>query len=370
MSSDLAPLFEPIEINGLKLRNRFFMPAMQRGFVDDCKPTDDMIETLRQRGEGGVGLIISGGTSVDRPSGFWLDIFLQLTDDSHDVWRRKISTIQATGAKFFMQLWHPGSIRRVDPDSPHAAHDTLSPSGLIKAGETNGRAATKAELDDLLEAHVDAAVTAKALGADGVEVHAAHGYFLDQFLWSETNQRDDEYGGSTLAERARYPTAMVAAIRAAVGPDFVISFRFSQYKEAVYEAKIAEHPDDLDEFLLNLRQAGVDCFNVSARRFWLPEWPEIHPKMTFAGWVKSKTDAVVLGIGSVGLTTDVVQDLFDKQSAELQPVEADLAAVASAIAAGDYDMIGVGRLQIANANFVQLVAERRFDEIVKFQRAS
>ena len=112
------------------------------------------------------------------------------------------------------------------------------------------------------------------LGADGVELHAAHGYLMDQFLWAETNQRTDEYGGPTLAQRARYPAAVAAAMRDAMGPQLVLSFRFSQFKEVDYGAAIARDPDDLRGMITLLRSAGVDMFNVSSRRFRKPEWPD------------------------------------------------------------------------------------------------
>ena len=94
-------------------------------------------------------------------------------------------------------------------------------------------------------AYVNAAEHAQSLGADGVEVHAAHGYLMDQFLWAQTNQRDDEFGGPTLAHRARYPALIVAAIRKATGSDFTISFRFSQFKEVDYGAVVAPDPEEL-----------------------------------------------------------------------------------------------------------------------------
>ena len=114
-----------------------------------------------------------------------------------------------------MQLWHPGSIRKVDPGEPFYDHPTLSPSGLVQKGRINGRAMTAQELEDLKASYVRAAEHAKALGFDGIELHSCHGYLLDQFLWAETNLREDIYGGATLADRARYPAAILRAIRAA-----------------------------------------------------------------------------------------------------------------------------------------------------------
>jgi len=114
-------------------------------------------------------------------------------------------------------------MRKVADGHPLANHPALSPSGLIQSGRPNGRAMTAQELRDLKQAYVSAAQHAQSLGADGIEVHSAHGYLLDQFLWAETNTRADRYGGRTLAERARYAAEIVADMRRAVGADFVIS---------------------------------------------------------------------------------------------------------------------------------------------------
>ena len=86
-------------------------------------------------------------------------------------------------------------MRRVAEGHPLAGYPALSPSGLIQGGRSNGRAMTGAELDELKQAYVRAALHAQSLGADGIEVHSAHGYLLDQFLWPETNRREDGYGG-------------------------------------------------------------------------------------------------------------------------------------------------------------------------------
>jgi 2,4-dienoyl-CoA reductase-like NADH-dependent reductase (Old Yellow Enzyme family) len=128
------------------------------------------------------------------------------------------------------------------------------------------------ELDAIKAAFVKGALAAQQLGACGVEVHACHGYLLDQFLWAETNRRTDGYGGDDMAARVRFPAEIVSAIRSAVGPEFIISFRFSQWKEVNYKARVAQTPSDLKLLLDRVSASGADIFHASARYFWIPEW--------------------------------------------------------------------------------------------------
>ena len=135
-------------------------------------------------------------------------------------------------------------------------------------------------------------------------MHGAHGYLLDEFLWEKTNLRTDEYGGS-LAARTRFPAEVVAAVRAAVGPDFPIIFRFSQWKATDYDASIAGDPTELQELLAPLVDAGVDVFHPSTRRHYAAAFPDADPALSLAGWTKKVTGVPVIAVGSVGLDTAV-----------------------------------------------------------------
>ena len=119
---------------------------------------------------------------------------------------------------------------------------------------------SKADIQEVIAAFAQAARDAQAIGMDGVEIHGAHGYLIDQFFWEGSNQRDDEYGGS-LANRSRFAVELVRAVRAAVGADFPIIFRFSQWKQQDYSARLVETPEGLREFLAPL---------VEGRRRYLP----------------------------------------------------------------------------------------------------
>ncbi|MCX4642002.1 MULTISPECIES: 12-oxophytodienoate reductase [unclassified Streptomyces] len=363
------PLFAPVQVNATTVRNRFVLPAMQRG-TRDYRPTPGMADTLRRTAEGGSGVIISEGAAPDHPAAYWQPAFGIIGRETVDDWRRVAHAVLGTGdTVFLMQLWHPGALRLVldGVPNPHPGHPALSPSGLVQEDRPNGEAMTRRDLEDTKEAYVQSALIAQEVGAHGIEVHCAHGYLLDLFLWHETNRRDDEYGGATLAERAAYPAEIVSAIRAATGPDFVISCRFSQWKEVDYGARIAEHPDDLGPFLARMRDAGVDMFHVSTRRFDAAAWPELDSRRSLASWVKTMTDRPVVAVGSVGLTTDLARDIFDNEDPELR-LEEDIVRVRSGLKAGDFDLIGVGRAQIANTNLVNRVRDGDFVGLRDFRK--
>lgn len=368
-SDDLDILFTPVSVRGLALRNRFVMPGMQRGFTVDGGPAPRMVEYLRRCAAGGAGLIISESTSPDHPSAYWQPVMGRLERATLGGWQRVVDAVKGEGAAFLLQLWHPGAIRKVAESHPLSRLPSLSPSGLIQAGRENGRPFTREELEELRDAYVRAALDAQRLGADGIEIHAAHGYLLDQFLWAETNRREDGYGGDTLAERARYPAEIAAAIRAATDARFVISFRFSQFKEVDYGATVARDPEDLRGLLRVMRAAGVDLFNVSSRRFRKPEWPRSeHPDWSIAEWAKSFTDAPVMTCGSVGLDVEMFANLFDDQEPTESQVERDLQALAERVRRGTLDLVGVGRAHIANNDFVAKVRARRFDDLALFNK--
>ena len=361
---DLSRLFTPFRIGQLELPNRFVLPGMQRQWCVDGVPEPKLGEYYRRCVEGGVGLVITESCAVDHPSATQVPFFTRITPQTFDAWGRCVDEVKAAGGKMLMQLWHEGAIRAEGGDGPYAQHPTLSPSGLAHGKKPNGRAATAEDLDSIKDAFARSALLAQKLGLDGVEVHAAHGYLLDQFLWEETNQRTDGYGGPDIRDRVRFPAEIVAAIRQVVGPKFVIGLRFSQWKEVNYDARVAPTTPDLAVMLKVLRQAGVDFFHASARRFWLPEWPD--SDLGLAGWTKSLTDAPVIAVGSVGLDVDVMDNFFGKEAK--QTGAQGLAELARRFDNGEFDLISIGRGHIGDQGWVNKVRDGRYDDIRHFTR--
>jgi 2,4-dienoyl-CoA reductase-like NADH-dependent reductase (Old Yellow Enzyme family) len=356
---DTTPLFTPITINGVTLPNRFVMPAMQRGMAADGDPSLALADIYRSRVEGGVGLVISESTAIDHWSANWQPNAVRMEPRTIVSWKRLISAVKDAGGVFFQQLWHPGAMR-VAPSGKTFERPSLSPSGLVQAGNVVGRAMTLEEMQEIKLAYVQAALITKGLGADGVEVHGAHGYLLDQFLWRETNLRGDGYGGDALEDRLRFPAEVVAAIRYAVGPDFPISYRFSQWKEIDFEATVVDSPQELELLVRTLREAGADMFNVSARRFHRPAWEG--SELGLVGWAKSLTDAPVIAVGGVGLNTDLASELW--KGAQTQPdTVQSLTWLLERFNRGEFDLVAVGRAHLADGEWVAKVRDGRYDEI-------
>src|SRR5690606_10373696 len=119
------------------------------------------------------------------------------------------------GGKIMPQLWHVGTTKAPAADQGDFAARAVSPSGILSGGEPIGQPMTHTQIEEIIEAYADAAATAKKLGFDGIEIHAAHGYLIDQFFWQRTNIRTDEYGGD-LSQRTRFACDIVQAIRSRV----------------------------------------------------------------------------------------------------------------------------------------------------------
>ena len=363
MGADLLErLFTPFELGPLSLANRFVMPAMQRELAPDGIPSADMARHFRARVEGGVGLVIGEATAVNHPTATHYWKYALLTAQAIEGWKPVVETVKDAGGKMFFQLWHQGAVRDQGkgpfPDAP-----TISPSGRWARQQRSGRAMTAVDMEQVTEAFVEGARTAKALGADGVEIHCAHGYLLDQFLWSETNLRDDEYGGDHVG-RTRYPCEVIRAIRSEVGSRFPISARISQWKERDFSARIAETPGQLEDILLALKAAGVDIFHASTRRFWETEFPD--SSLGFAGWVRRLSGLPVITVGSVGLDSDIMASLAGAEARSTG--NAGLAELARRFDNQEFDLVAVGRAILGDAHWVRKIKEGRYGELRPFTR--
>jgi len=359
VSSGIERFFEPIEINGMRLANRFIMPGMQRSWCVDGAPVPRMAKYYRRRIEGGVSLIISESCAVAHPTATAQSLACKMDAKTAPAWKETIDVVRDAGGHFLVQLWHEGAFRN-DADG-----QTVSPSGVGYPGFERGRAATVQELGEIVEAYVQSALLARECGADGIELHCAHGFFLDQFLWARTNLRDDEYGGTRLVDRATLHARILRAIREACGPDFVVSVRFSQWKEKDYAARIAETPEELQEFLQFLEAAGADMFHASARRFWLPEW--VGSDQSIAGWTRQLSTKPVAAVGSAGLDRDVMQS-FSEEGEAAGTVPETIQRMRQGIASGQFDLLAVGRSLIGDPDWVKKIEAGEIAAIRPFQK--
>jgi 2,4-dienoyl-CoA reductase-like NADH-dependent reductase (Old Yellow Enzyme family) len=320
-----------------------------------------MVDYYRRRVEGGVSLVISESCAIDHPTSTAQPLALYMDDATVDSWAACVDAVHEAGGHMLIQLWHEGALRKEGTGGRHPEAPTISPSGLIHGGKRNGRGATAADLDELIEAYGRSALAARDAGADGIEIHAAHGYLMDQFLWADTNRRTDGYGGDDIRARVRLPSEIVSAVRADAGQDFLISFRFSQWKEVDYDARICHTPEELGVMLSILASAGVSVFHASTRYFWHRAWDTAD--RTLAGWCKALTDVPVITVGSVGLNLDVMTNLLEECEAE-SAVDGTLAELCRRFELGEFDLVAVGRSVIADPDWVEKVRP----EIRSFRR--
>ena len=357
--STTNPMYQPFRHKSLSLPNRVVMAPMTRSKSPDGTPGEDVATYYRRRAEGGVGLIITEGTTVDR-AGASNDPNIPnfYAPKSLDGWRRVVREVHGAGAKIAPQIWHQGMVRKAGT-GPRPEGKSDGPSGLSGSGKLVGEPMTDADIADTIEAFAKAAAAAKEIGFDAVELHGAHGYLVDQFFWEQSNRRNDAYGGD-LVRRTRFAVDIIKAIRHRVGPDFVIIHRFSQWKQQDYGAKLAHSPDELAAFLEPLVDAGVDIFHCSTRRFWEPEFPG--SELNLAGWSKELTGKPTITVGSVGLKgSDFIQS-YKGESAEV----GDLGELEARLASKEFDLVAVGRALITDPEWPAKVRDKRFAELEPF----
>jgi 2,4-dienoyl-CoA reductase-like NADH-dependent reductase (Old Yellow Enzyme family) len=364
-NASIDALFRPFSTEKLSLKNRTVMAPMTRAFSPNNIPTDDVAGYYRRRAEGEVGLIITEGTFISHKAANGYENVPAIHGEKALAgWKKVVDEVHAAGGKIAPQLWHVGSVRKLGT-GPDKTVPAYSPSGLFKPGAENGVAMTQADIDEVVASFAQAALDAKNIGFDAIEVHGAHGYLVDQFFWEGTNQRDDKYGG-TLENRTRFGVEIVAAIRAAVGEDFPIIFRFSQWKQQDYAAKLCQTPEELSIFLNLLSDAGVDIFHASTRRFWLPEFEG--SELNLAGWTKKLTNKPVITVGNVGLDNDFIGEGNPDLSGTSNPTGIDELLVR--LNKNEFDLVAIGRALLVDPQWVQKIRKQALDEIKPFTKKS
>ncbi|PXA90158.1 12-oxophytodienoate reductase [Caulobacter sp. D4A] len=354
----LDALFKPFEFKSLKLPNRVVMAPMTRSFSPGGVATDDVAAYYARRAAAQVGLIVTEGTGVARAASL-NDANIPRFHGEKELaaWKKVVDDVHAAGGLIAPQLWHVGSAKGKD-----VLGKIDSPSGVSKAGGSPfTEPMTDAEIADTIAAFATAAADAKRLGFDAIELHGAHGYLIDQFFWNGTNLRDDGFGGPTIAERSAFAAEILKAVRAAVGPDYPVIIRLSQWKQQDYAVKNAETPQLLEAWLQPLADAGADIFHCSQRRFWEPEFEG--SDLNFAGWTKKLTGAPTITVGSVGLSGEFIAAFGGEGS---QPASID--GLLERLDRGEFDLVGVGRALLQDPEWVVKIRDGRNDELQSFSR--
>src|SRR5699024_2625838 len=258
----------PFTVGSLTTRNRIAMAPMTRRRAPGVVPGIDVANYYERRARANVGLIITEGIFVDHPAaGFSTSIPTLGTPEARHGWKTVVKRVHSAGSKICAQLWHAG-VARPEGSGFVPEAEVVSPSGLSLTGDRYGRPMSIADIETVISSFVASARTAYQLGFDAIEIHGAHGYLVDQFLWSRTNVRTDRFGGD-LASRATFGAELIEAIREVLPREYPVSLRISQWKMDHYEPHLlAETPEDLEQMLSPLVEAGVNLFHGSQRRYW------------------------------------------------------------------------------------------------------
>ncbi|SMF67995.1 NADH:flavin oxidoreductase [Streptomyces sp. Amel2xC10] len=356
-------LSRPVSINGLTVPNRIAMAPMTRMFSPGGIPGADVASYYSRRAAAGVGLIVTEGTYVGHDSAGQSDRVPRFHGEEQLAgWAKVAEDVHAAGGTIVPQLWHIGMVRK-QGDPPVADAPAVGPSGIrVDGTEGTGRVMTQRDLDDVIGAFAEAAAAAERIGFDGVELHGAHGYLIDQFLWSGTNRRTDAYGGDAVA-RTKFAAEIVAAVRETVSPEFPVLFRYSQWKQEAYDARLAETPEELEAILTPLAAAGVDAFHASTRRYWVPEFDG--SDLNLAGWTKKLTGKPVISVGSVGLDGEFLRAFVGEGSGTR-----GLDDLLDRLEADEFDLVAVGRALLQDPEWAAKVLAGRLDELAPYDAAA
>lgn len=376
------PLFTPFKLKSLTLPNRVVMAPMGRCFADHGVIAPGYTDYYRRRVEGGASLILGEASAIASNASSNPTSPAFHGETALAAWKPPIDAVHAAGGFFMPQIWHAG-LARAPGTEPFADLASIGPSDWYipntdeqlrpQPGYSYGKPMTESQIADVIAQFGDAAEAAKALGCDGVEIHAAHGYLIDQFFWTTMNRRTDRYGG-TLRGRARFGAEVVAEVRRRTGPDFPILFRFSQWKLQDYDARIVDGPDDVARLVEPLVDAGVDLFHVSVRRFWEPAFSG--SERTLSGWTRALSGRPTITVGSVTLdqafgvgTDDYAEHYLNAQNGGLdlaRPVSMD--KLLDLFDREEFDLVAVGRAMLSNPDWARLVHAGRFADLKPYSR--
>ncbi|SEF00454.1 FAD-dependent oxidoreductase [Streptomyces sp. Ag109_O5-10] len=250
----LDHVFRPGSLGGLRTANRIVMGAMHLNLEARADGGAAMAAFYAERARGGAGLIVTGGCAVS-PEGSGGRLYARIDDPArHAALAAWAEAVHREGGRIALQLFHAGRYAAGDA----TGHTPVAPSAL--AGRSGGeppKMLDEAEIQTVIRRFADGAHQARALGFDAVEVMASEGYLLNQFLSPLTNVRDDAWGGDA-TRRMRFPLAVMAAVRAAVGPGFPVLFRVS----GADLMPGSTPPSETQDFAVALARAGADALNI------------------------------------------------------------------------------------------------------------
>jgi 2,4-dienoyl-CoA reductase-like NADH-dependent reductase (Old Yellow Enzyme family) len=335
MTGTLRRVFEPIQIRGVEIPNRIVRTAhltkLGMGPV-----SDDLIEYHAARARGGVGLSIIEATAVHPSSVLGL---IGYDDSVIPMYKKLMDTVRPLGMRVFQQLWHGGHIYPPPGGLPMRGASALP-------GPVSGMPAVPIgteEIGEFVAAYAAAARRSAEAGLDGLEVAASHGYLMHQFLSSLTNNREDRYGGS-LENRMRFLVEVLAAVRAAVGPDMPVGVRLGA-------GQIAGDLDEQTVAEIARRLAGlglIDFLNASMGDYYAMHW--------MMGGMDRPAGYMLPSSGKVTGSVTGIPRIVTGRFRTLEEAE-------QALRTGECDLVSMVRAHIADPDLVRKTREGRAAEV-------
>lgn len=332
-----SQLLNPTNIGNWKLRNRIVMAPMTRSFADDHTGVvrRDVVEYYRRRAADGIGLIITEGINPSPRAKGTFGIPGLYTKDQITAWRKVTDAVHKEGGRIVAQLWHVGRLThpKLTGGYPPQAPSSIRAEGLVhrlRKPYEMPEEMTESAIQRAIEEYAQAARNAMDAGFDGVEIHGAHGYLIDQFNSEVTNIRKDRYGGN-LAQRLTFMKEVLTAVVKEIGAEKTI-IRFSEIKDDLPNYQWGEPEETIKTFIRSFQDIGICIVHPSTNHF-----TEILVNgMTLHELVRKYWKGVIIGVGNLNV---------------------DLAS--NAIREGMIDLAAFGRPLLANPDFVERVKQGR-----------
>lgn len=330
-------LLDPIKINNWNLRTKIVMAPMTRSFADNTTGTvgEDIVAYYRKRARDGVGLIITEGINPSPRGKGTFGIPGLYTDNQVKAWRKVTDAVHEEGGKIVAQLWHVGRLTHSELTGgfPPQAPSVIKAEGLVhrlrKPYETPEEMSIQ-DIHQVIEQYALAARNAVKAGFDGVEVHGAHGYLIDQFNSEMTNHRTDKYGGA-LSNRLLFMKEILFAVTKEVGLDNTI-IRFSEIKDDIPNYRWSNPDEEINEFIQIFKEVGIKILHPSTNNFT----EKLSNDMTFHQLVRKYWEGPIIGVGN--LNVEIANN---------------------AIIECTIDLAAFGRPLLANSDFVQRIKDGR-----------
>lgn len=342
MKKTSSTIFSTHKIGNIQLKNRLAVAPMTRVSANEDGTAGSLMKDYYQSfAQGGFAMIITEGIYTDKTYSQGYKFQPGLTDEAQvKSWQEITNAVHKNGGLIIAQLMHSGALSQYNKytgygAAPSAIKPLGKPMSFYYGGEEHlvPKVLSKKDIETVISGFINSAKLAKKAGFDGVEIHGANGYLLDQFVTVYTNERTDEYGGM-LENRLRIYKEIITSVREAVGQDFIVGVRFSQGKVNDFEYKWPEKEADAKYTFESAKSYGVDYIHTTD---FVAKEPAFEGTLSLAELAKKYGELPVIANGSVNNENDA-EHLIDTEQA---------------------DVVALGKAALANPNWPNAVKKKQ-----------